>query len=296
MASPTRDALEACTERANDLMALSRERIADELLKLLALADPAPTVRLMHERGLFAPVVPEVAGRRSARPRWSPPNARPGSSPTRFAAWPRCFRPIRRPPTGSPPGSSCRTRPGSGSPAPPTQSLGLNPAALAYRHRHRGRGRPAAARRPAGRSRGDRGLDSAAPADRRRRPDCPRHCRKARRWRGRCERIEDAWEAAGFPTGEVFERLVERSAALVDEHRFQEHRSGFIAQRPADLRGEGAMFRHLDLHLFADPEAWPSVSSRHPSLLMSMTTTEIRFPSLSVRKVSIRVSTRGAVA
>ena len=37
-------ALEACTARANDLMALSRERIADELLKLLGLADPAATV------------------------------------------------------------------------------------------------------------------------------------------------------------------------------------------------------------------------------------------------------------
>lgn len=59
---PDADALKACTDRANDLMALSRERIADELLKLLALPDPTPTVRLMHERGLFKPVVPEVAG------------------------------------------------------------------------------------------------------------------------------------------------------------------------------------------------------------------------------------------
>jgi poly(A) polymerase len=58
---PDPEALKACVERANDLMALSRERIADELLKLLALSDPVPTVRLMHDRGLFAPVVPEVA-------------------------------------------------------------------------------------------------------------------------------------------------------------------------------------------------------------------------------------------
>ena len=50
-ASPTRPALEACAARANDLMALSRERIADELLKLLGLPDPAPTVALMIERG-----------------------------------------------------------------------------------------------------------------------------------------------------------------------------------------------------------------------------------------------------
>ena len=37
---PDAAALAACTARANDLMALSRERIADELLKLLALARP----------------------------------------------------------------------------------------------------------------------------------------------------------------------------------------------------------------------------------------------------------------
>jgi poly(A) polymerase len=53
-------ALDACTARANDLMALSRERIADELLKLLGLADPSATVRLMVERGILAPVLPEV--------------------------------------------------------------------------------------------------------------------------------------------------------------------------------------------------------------------------------------------
>jgi poly(A) polymerase len=52
--------LEACTARANDLMALSRERIADELLKLLALPDPAPTLRLMVKRGILRPVLPEI--------------------------------------------------------------------------------------------------------------------------------------------------------------------------------------------------------------------------------------------
>jgi poly(A) polymerase len=52
--------LEACATRTNDLMALSRERIADELLKLLALPDPAPTVALMIERGIFRPVLPEI--------------------------------------------------------------------------------------------------------------------------------------------------------------------------------------------------------------------------------------------
>jgi poly(A) polymerase len=53
-------ALEACTARANDLMALSRERIADELLKLLAVADPAPTVKIMLDRAILKPVIPEI--------------------------------------------------------------------------------------------------------------------------------------------------------------------------------------------------------------------------------------------
>jgi poly(A) polymerase len=57
---PDADALAACTERANDLMALSRERIADELLKLLGLPDPAPTVAIMLERAILKPVLPEI--------------------------------------------------------------------------------------------------------------------------------------------------------------------------------------------------------------------------------------------
>ena len=58
---PEPAALEACTRRANDLMALSRERIADELLKLLALPDPAATVGIMLGRGILKPVLPEIA-------------------------------------------------------------------------------------------------------------------------------------------------------------------------------------------------------------------------------------------
>jgi poly(A) polymerase len=58
--APDQEALAACAARANDLMALSRERIADELLKLLALPDPAGTVRLMVSRGILAPVLPEI--------------------------------------------------------------------------------------------------------------------------------------------------------------------------------------------------------------------------------------------
>ena len=61
---PDRSALEACTLRANDLMALSRERIADELLKLLALPDPSITVGIMLDRGILKPVLPEIAAER----------------------------------------------------------------------------------------------------------------------------------------------------------------------------------------------------------------------------------------
>ncbi|HEY1604072.1 MAG TPA: CCA tRNA nucleotidyltransferase [Allosphingosinicella sp.] len=57
---PDAEGLAACAERANDLMALSRERIADEMLKLLGLPDPAPTIALMLEWGIFAPVLPEI--------------------------------------------------------------------------------------------------------------------------------------------------------------------------------------------------------------------------------------------
>lgn len=58
--SPDEAALHACTERANDLMALSRERIADELLKLLGMPDPDTTVGIMLQRGILRPVIPEI--------------------------------------------------------------------------------------------------------------------------------------------------------------------------------------------------------------------------------------------
>ena len=59
-------ALAACTARANDLMALSRERIADELLKLLGLDDPAATVAIMLQRAILRPVLPEIEPERLA--------------------------------------------------------------------------------------------------------------------------------------------------------------------------------------------------------------------------------------
>lgn len=50
----------ACSALAPGLKGLSRERIASELLALLALPDPAPTVRRMAELGVLAVVLPEA--------------------------------------------------------------------------------------------------------------------------------------------------------------------------------------------------------------------------------------------
>jgi poly(A) polymerase len=58
---PDAAGLTACAERANDLMALSRERIADELLKLLAVEDPTATVAIMLEQSIMRPVLPEIS-------------------------------------------------------------------------------------------------------------------------------------------------------------------------------------------------------------------------------------------
>ncbi len=61
---PDTAGLEACVQRANDLMALSRERVRDEVLKLLGVSDPVPTVTVMAELGIFAPVLPEIVPER----------------------------------------------------------------------------------------------------------------------------------------------------------------------------------------------------------------------------------------
>jgi len=58
--APDRAGLAACAARANDLMTLSRERIAQEVLKLLGVDDPVDTVRVMIGHGIFAPVLPEI--------------------------------------------------------------------------------------------------------------------------------------------------------------------------------------------------------------------------------------------
>jgi len=60
--TPDPAGLQACAARANDLMALSRERIAQELLKLLAGIEPVPTIALMLAHRIIAAVVPEIDG------------------------------------------------------------------------------------------------------------------------------------------------------------------------------------------------------------------------------------------
>jgi poly(A) polymerase len=57
---PDDAAIEACSLRANDLMALSRERIAAELLKTLEASAPQGTLDLMLRYGILAPVLPEI--------------------------------------------------------------------------------------------------------------------------------------------------------------------------------------------------------------------------------------------
>lgn len=54
-------ALAACAAGAAKMMALSRERIASELLKILSLPDPTAALALMIEQRIFAPFLPELA-------------------------------------------------------------------------------------------------------------------------------------------------------------------------------------------------------------------------------------------
>ena len=54
------EGLAACEARANDLMALSRERIAGELLKLLVARSAVAVVALMIDRGILRAVLPEI--------------------------------------------------------------------------------------------------------------------------------------------------------------------------------------------------------------------------------------------
>lgn len=56
------DALTAAAKHANKLMSLSRERIADELRKLLSVPKPAQAVGAMISAGVFASFLPEIEG------------------------------------------------------------------------------------------------------------------------------------------------------------------------------------------------------------------------------------------
>lgn len=55
------EAEEACTQLAATLKGLSRERVSDELLKLLALPDPGTTVERMFNHAVLRVVLPETA-------------------------------------------------------------------------------------------------------------------------------------------------------------------------------------------------------------------------------------------
>jgi poly(A) polymerase len=57
---PDAEAYRICVAKARSLMALSRERIADELLKLLVTNDPIPALRLMIRGKIFVSVLPEI--------------------------------------------------------------------------------------------------------------------------------------------------------------------------------------------------------------------------------------------
>ncbi|MEL7219558.1 MAG: CCA tRNA nucleotidyltransferase, partial [Pseudomonadota bacterium] len=52
---------EACADLAETLKGLSRERIADELMKLLGLPDPGATIERMHDRAVLRVILPETS-------------------------------------------------------------------------------------------------------------------------------------------------------------------------------------------------------------------------------------------
>jgi poly(A) polymerase len=55
------DAIRACAKGAHGLTALSRERIAQELTRLLSLTNPLLSIQLMVENGIFVPFLPELS-------------------------------------------------------------------------------------------------------------------------------------------------------------------------------------------------------------------------------------------
>ena len=209
---PDQAALEACTARANDLMALSRERIADELLKLLGLPDPTATVRIMLERQILKPVLPEIdaveelAALVAAE---SPAGVEPNPLRRLAALLPRDPMVAEKVAARLKLSNAARKRAACAA----SESLDISPQALAYRcgvdcavDRLLLAGQIDAAhtikdwtppRLPiGGGALIQRGLTEG--------PVVARTLR----------RIEDAWVAEGFPTGDRFERIV--SSALAE--------------------------------------------------------------------------------
>ena len=60
---PDEEAIAACEELAHTLKGLSRERVAMELLGILALPEPTGAVALMADRGVLGVILPEAKGR-----------------------------------------------------------------------------------------------------------------------------------------------------------------------------------------------------------------------------------------
>jgi poly(A) polymerase len=60
IAAPDEATFETVAGRAAKLRGLSRERVADELMRILALPDPASVVRLMDKAGVLAEILPEA--------------------------------------------------------------------------------------------------------------------------------------------------------------------------------------------------------------------------------------------
>ena len=56
-----KEAVDACAKGAHGLTALSRERIAQELTRILVLKDPVTSIELMIGHGIFAPFLPELS-------------------------------------------------------------------------------------------------------------------------------------------------------------------------------------------------------------------------------------------
>ena len=85
---------EACAELAHTLKGLSRERIAAELLALLALPDPHATVERMRSKGVLGVILPEACpAYLAALARLIAAEAAQGFAPIRYDGSPRYSRP-----------------------------------------------------------------------------------------------------------------------------------------------------------------------------------------------------------